>query len=142
MKDYKIAVNKRVLECLFFLQKREKQSEICRKLAVKPAKFSEIMNERMAAGLDIIQNLCIQYDVSPDWLLLGRGEMLRATAEKPAANPPLTAENQPDSGIIIELTRQISELSRENGRLQAENTELKKELARSEAAAAASARTA
>ncbi len=77
-------------------------------------------------------------DISAEWLLRESGEMLRTSA----ANPPLTAENQPDSGIIIELTRQISELSRENGQLQAENTELKKELARSEAAAAASARTA
>lgn len=42
-------------------------------LGVKPAKFSEILNGRMKVGVDMIAKMCDFYDVSPDWLLLSRG---------------------------------------------------------------------
>lgn len=42
-------------------------------LGVKPAKFSEILNGRMKVGVDMIARMCDFYDVSPDWLLLSRG---------------------------------------------------------------------
>lgn len=42
-------------------------------LGVKPAKFSEILNGRMNVGVDMIARMCDFYDVSPDWLLLSRG---------------------------------------------------------------------
>lgn len=42
-------------------------------LGVKPAKFSEILNGRMNVGIDMIARMCDFYEVSPDWLLLSRG---------------------------------------------------------------------
>lgn len=42
-------------------------------LGVKPAKFSEILNNRMKAGVDMIAVMCDFYKVSPDWLLMSRG---------------------------------------------------------------------
>lgn len=42
-------------------------------LGVKPAKFSEILNGRMNAGIDMIARMCDFYGISPDWLLLSRG---------------------------------------------------------------------
>lgn len=87
---------------------------------------------------NLLKFLSVFNDISLDWLLLGKGTMLRESVENSGGKP----ESPPDTGLVLELTRQISELSRENGQLQAENAELKKELARSEAAAAASARTA
>lgn len=42
-------------------------------LGVKPAKFSEILNGRMNVGIDMIARMCDFYGVSPDWLLLSRG---------------------------------------------------------------------
>lgn len=42
-------------------------------LGVKPAKFSEILNGRMNVGIDMIAKMCDFYGVSPDWLLLSRG---------------------------------------------------------------------
>lgn len=42
-------------------------------LGVKPAKFSEILNGRMKVGLDMVARMCDLYNVSPDWLLMGRG---------------------------------------------------------------------
>lgn len=49
-------------------------------LGVKPAKFSEILNGRMKVGIDMIAKMCDSYGVSPDWLLLSRGnEVFRRT---------------------------------------------------------------
>lgn len=42
-------------------------------LSVKPAKFSEILNDRMNVGVDMIAIMCDFYHVSPDWILMGRG---------------------------------------------------------------------
>lgn len=42
-------------------------------LGVKPAKFSEILNGRMNVGIDMIAKMCDFYGVSPDWILLSRG---------------------------------------------------------------------
>ncbi len=95
----------------------EKQAEICHNLGVKPAKFSEIMNERMAAGLDIIQNLCIKYNVSPTWLLLGEGEMLRtAEAQEASAAAPETANSHVATLINI-LNNTLAEKDKQIDRL-------------------------
>lgn len=45
-------------------------------LGVKPAKFSEILNNRMKAGVDMIAIMCDFYKVSPDWLLMSRGNSI------------------------------------------------------------------
>lgn len=65
-------------------------------------------------------------ELNPDWLLLGKGDMLRGSA--PAAAPDST---------IDRLLERIEDLARENGQLQAENAELRKKLARAEEKAAA-----
>ena len=52
-------------------------------LGVKPAKFSEILNNRMNAGVDMIAIMCDFYHVSPDWLLMSRGNNLFRADELP-----------------------------------------------------------
>lgn len=42
-------------------------------LQIKPAKFSEILNGRMNVGTDTLAFMCDFYRISPDWLLMGRG---------------------------------------------------------------------
>jgi transcriptional regulator with XRE-family HTH domain len=42
-------------------------------LQIKPAKFSEILNGRMNVGTDTLALMCDFYRISPDWLLMGRG---------------------------------------------------------------------
>ena len=74
-------------------------------------------------------------DISPDWLLLGRGEMLRKNS--------IDADNSTTSAdLIMKLTQQIADLARENGQLQAENEELKKENAHLENVVSAARATA
>ena len=46
-------------------------------LKVKPAKFSEILNNRMNAGTDLMALLCSKYSVSPEYILMGEGDMFK-----------------------------------------------------------------
>ena len=48
---------------------------------VKPAKFSEILNGRMKAGADMLAIICDYYLVSPDWLLMSRGDNIFRNSE-------------------------------------------------------------
>lgn len=52
-------------------------------LKVKPAKFSEILNRRMNVGVDMLAIMCDFYRVSPDWLLMSRGNNVFRTTELP-----------------------------------------------------------
>ena len=83
-------------------------------------------------GGEQISLIIMKYpNINPDWLILGKGEMLRS----PSPVPP------PDSTLDRLLIR-IEQLARENGQLQAEIDELKKENARLASAPDASVLTA
>ena len=89
MKKYKIGINQRVIEAINFLISDKfngDKSKIRSILGVKSAKFSEILNERMAAGLDVIQNLCIKLNVNPEWIIIGDGEMIKSKKQEPINN--------------------------------------------------------
>lgn len=91
MKNFEIAINERVIEAINFILSSKIESnkaELAEKLGVKPAKFSEILNKRMKAGMDIIQKLCIDYGVSADWLITGDGSMYRSASVMNEASPP------------------------------------------------------
>ena len=49
------------------------KADLAESLNIKPSKFSEILNNRMKAGIDVIARMCDLYRISPDWLLLSRG---------------------------------------------------------------------
>ena len=73
-------------------------------LGVKPAKFSEILNGRMNVGIDMIARMCDYYEVSPDWLLLSRGNNVFRQMAKQAIwidddnlNTEYTEGEMPDS---------------------------------------------
>lgn len=83
---------------------------LAEKMGIKPAKFSEILNKRMKAGMDIIQKLCIDYEISADWLITGEGSMYRDTTVMNDAAPPdrdeivqLLKEKISDQQKIIDL---------------------------------------
>lgn len=65
-------------------------------------------------------------NINPDWLILGKGEMLRGSIPE-----------TPSDGTIAMLLEQIKDLARDVGRLQAENDDLKNKLARAESKMAA-----
>ena len=78
MKNFEIDINERVINAINIILSSKIESnkaELAGKLGVKPTKFSEILNKRMKAGMDIIQKLCDEYNVSADWIITGRGDM-------------------------------------------------------------------
>jgi DNA repair exonuclease SbcCD ATPase subunit len=76
------------------------------------ARKSGLKQDTLAKILDIFPQ------INPDWLLSGKGEMLRGSdREKPS-----------DTTVSILLQR-IEDLARENGSLQAQIDEYKKEIA-------------
>ena len=84
---------------------------------VKPAKFSEILNLRMNAGVEIMSALCLNFDISADWLLTGRGDMLKT--EQPAAaktDPELVDTIRQQAQEIGQLKERIAQLEREGGK--------------------------
>ena len=102
MKNFEIAINERVIEVINFILSSKiepNKAELAEKLGVKPAKFSEILNKRMKAGMDIIQKLCIDYEISADWLITGEGSMYRDTTVMSGTAPP-------DRDEIIQLLRE------------------------------------
>lgn len=74
---------------------------------------SGLKSDTLAKIIDIFPQ------INPDWLIAGKGEMLRSSS--PAA---------PSDSTLDRLLERIEDLARENGQLQAENAELKKEIAR------------
>lgn len=102
MKNYEIDINERVINAINYILASKIESnkaELADKFGIKPAKFSEILNKRMKAGMDIIQKLCIDYLISADWLITGEGEMLRD--KRPCSEAPPA-----DRDEIISLLRE------------------------------------
>ena len=77
----KTSINTRFITAINALLQHHKnltKGEIASNLLIKPAKFSEILNERMNVGVDLVALLAIKYKVSPNWLLTGEGKMFNA----------------------------------------------------------------
>ena len=130
MKNFEIAINERVIESINFILSSKIESnkaELAEKLGVKPAKFSEILNKRMKAGMDIIQKLCIDYEISADWLITGDGSMYRSPGVMNEASPPdqdevvrLLREKVADQQKIIDLLEEKVEALMAGGNTGAE----------------------
>lgn len=92
MKEFEIIVNERIIEAINYVLTSNRclnKASLAESFGIKPAKFSEILNKRMAAGMDIIQKLCADYDISPNWIITGQGEMLKTSIPiaKQTSNP-------------------------------------------------------
>lgn len=76
-------INKRVIDAIKWLLANTdglNKTALAEAFGIKPAKFSEILNERMFAGSDIMGVLCERFGISSKWLLTGGGEMQASDA--------------------------------------------------------------
>ncbi|MBQ9473296.1 MAG: hypothetical protein IJU81_02660 [Bacteroidales bacterium] len=91
-----------------------KKEEFCRVIGIDSANFrgknalSDLGSEKIVSILSHFSNL------NPDWLMLGKGEMLRTEAEKKSSEEALAIK------IISEKDARIEQLIRENERLLAQ----------------------
>ncbi len=89
------------------------------KISVSNGLIARFLSKNTTIQSDVLSKICDTFsNLNPDWLLTGKGEMLRDSVHV-----------EPDSATLDRLLNKISDLAQELGRVQAENAELKKELA-------------
>jgi transcriptional regulator with XRE-family HTH domain len=96
----KSLINKRFLEAINLLVSNKiakNKAEISHNLGISASKFSEILNERMLAGVDLLAKISEIYNISPDWLLSGKGEMLKKQGNN-AQNQSIIGDNNVQAG--------------------------------------------
>jgi transcriptional regulator with XRE-family HTH domain len=49
------------------------RAEAARRLDYKPQAFNEILKGRTNVGIELVQKICIEYHINPDYLILGIG---------------------------------------------------------------------
>lgn len=102
----KSIINNRFLESINYLINNKivsSKNELAEALGIGNSKFSEILNERMKAGTDLIACLCNEYNISADWLLMGKGSMLLNSQNKPETAPALSISTHEDNFVSIPL---------------------------------------
>ncbi|SDE73151.1 hypothetical protein [Riemerella columbipharyngis] len=113
-------VNQRFINCIDFLLETKKipsKSFISDIFGISNSKLSEILKKRMNVGVDLLSILTNEFPISSEWLLTGKGEMLKtpAKAEGPAQQ---VAETQEAYNKVAHLEEKIAFLQRENQLLQ------------------------
>lgn len=74
-------INQRFIEVINFLISEKKvpsKSFLAEKFGISASKFSEILKERMNVGIDLLSILIDDYNINSEWLLTGKGEMLKS----------------------------------------------------------------
>lgn len=105
----KKSINNRFIEAVNFVLSEDDlltKTAIADALNIGKSRFSEILNERMNANVDIIANFCTLYDINADWLLTGKGEISKKQdLEKKKENKVqlLKETIQEDDGNIISI---------------------------------------
>ncbi|MCQ2195675.1 MAG: helix-turn-helix domain-containing protein [Paludibacteraceae bacterium] len=70
--------NKRFIEAIDHILKNNRnvnKTVIAQHLGISNSKFSEILKERMNAGIDSIAIICQDFNISPEWMLFGEGNI-------------------------------------------------------------------
>lgn len=58
------------------------QKEFCKLSGYKEANLSKIMNGERQAPLMLVHYLCFAFNLSPQWLILGKGKMFSQNGKK------------------------------------------------------------
>ena len=127
-----------IAERLLKLRGKSKQGEFAASLCVNPNTLRSYENGRSLPNQDFLERICVQFSVSPAWLLLGQGPMwldeceaeqkgVQASAggmpcpECAALKNELASEKQERRNLSDEnrqLYRRCLELERQNGELR------------------------
>lgn len=78
MKISKALINQRFIQIVndyLLTENSDNKTKIAEKIKIKPAKFSEILNERMNAGIEEILLFCDFYNYNLNYVLKGEGVM-------------------------------------------------------------------
>ena len=73
-------ITKRFIEVVNYLLEGDKvksKTELANALKVKNNKLSEVLNGRMKVGIDMVSELCEIYSINSDFVLNGKGDVLK-----------------------------------------------------------------
>jgi hypothetical protein len=96
-------INQRFINCVNFLLEQKifsKKGDIAKKLNIKNAKFSEILNLRMNVGIEEIIEICEIYNFNLYYIVTGKGEMLNPNSLTGVAEP---TENHIKAGPTLDI---------------------------------------
>lgn len=97
--------------------------EFYEKISMYPSNFAGKGGESSLKSDNIVKVLNVFSDINPDWLLLGKGEMLRQNVSK---SDVLSADQEAFyKNFIADKEKRIDELTRENEHLRIENEQMK-----------------
>ena len=84
------------LQLLIKSEEKITQSGLAEMLGIQPATITHIINGRNKPSYELLQKILVRFpNVSSDWLMLDRGEMLR--------DPSLTPSGMPRAGVIPDV---------------------------------------
>lgn len=72
-------INNRAIEAIYRIIDLQNisQNAFSEAIGCKPSKLTEILKGRMSVQIDMIASLCKDYGVSSEWILTGKGEMMK-----------------------------------------------------------------
>jgi hypothetical protein len=67
-------------------------SDFAKQIEKSPTAISNVISGRNKAGIELIEAILLKYpQVSPEWLLLGKGNPINEIKEEPKENPTITS---------------------------------------------------
>lgn len=105
---------KRLLQVIELLERTNNAKQIADKLGAYPSAITDLKKGRTNVGSKLIQKFTKKYDVNPDWLFTGDGEMF-TTQTKSA-----TTGNGQGKMYVEDLVPEIMRLKEQNKLLQDE----------------------
>ena len=96
-----------IAERLLRVRGKTKQGEFAKSLGINPNTLRTYENGRSLPNQEVLERICVQFSVSPAWLLLGVGPM-RANLEEPLPSPENAAIGiQGADGAVTKLEREL-----------------------------------
>jgi putative phage repressor len=132
-----------IAERLLLLRGKTKQGEFANSLGINPNTLRSYENGRTSPNHEFLEQICVQFSVSPEWLLLGHGPIRPEDSETPQNELPqpmphdealrrLEARLDASENERRELGIENRQLHRDKAELLRENGELREKLARLE----------
>lgn len=56
--------------------------DFVKNLEINPSRFSEVLSKRINVSIDVLQKICVEYDVSIDYLVFGNSAIFKNNVEK------------------------------------------------------------
>lgn len=114
-------VNDRVIIAINYILKFRpdiSRSILSELLEITPTSLSHILGSRMNVGVEVMTALCLRFQISADWLLTGRGNMVSDSE----ADPSLS-----HMGMVMQLVETIKLQAEDIGKLKARINQLEAE---------------